>query len=207
MNTTQSPAPGLLPCPMCGSAATLTEMKVSFRVECTNDECQVMCYGLDEKYAAERWNQRRSPSAEQPGDELCPNCLTPWKCNGPHEPAAAKQAVDEWAIDECERIALAYAQCENPHVQTDRQQAVTKAFAKLRASLPAAAQGWQLVPKEPTVHMFDQAENAMIFAESQYERGDKQDAHDFPTYRIWQAVVAYRAMLAAAPSAERAAEK
>jgi len=28
------------------------------------------------------------PLTLQPGeDEMCPNCLTPWKCNGPHEPA------------------------------------------------------------------------------------------------------------------------
>lgn len=32
--------------------------------------------------------------AEQPAGEpeMCPNCLTPWKCNGPHEPAGGAGA-------------------------------------------------------------------------------------------------------------------
>lgn len=28
---------------------------------------------------------RAYPGGAQPG--MCPNCITPWKCNGPHEPS------------------------------------------------------------------------------------------------------------------------
>lgn len=62
--------------------------------------------------------------------------------------------------------------------------------------------GWVLVPREPSVGMWDSAETAMIESELAYNAGEpsaRSDAHGFPTMRIWQAVVAYRAMLAAAP--------
>ena len=29
-------------------------------------------------------------SAAEPEDDMCPNCCTPWKCNGPHIPAEAR---------------------------------------------------------------------------------------------------------------------
>jgi hypothetical protein len=61
---------------------------------------------------------------------------------------------------------------------------------------------WVLVPREPSAGMLDSAENAMIESEWAYNAGEpdaRSDAHGFPTMRIWQAVVAYRAMLAAAP--------
>ena len=59
-----------------------------------------------------------------------------------------------------------------------------------------------MVPREPSAGMLDSAENAMIESEWAYNAGEldaRSDAHGFPTMRIWQAVVAYRAMLAAAP--------
>jgi len=28
----------------------------------------------------------RAQTAEQPEHVMCPNCVTPWKCNGPHVP-------------------------------------------------------------------------------------------------------------------------
>jgi hypothetical protein len=62
------------------------------------------------------------------------------------------------------------------------------------------AREWVLVPREPSADMWDAAENAMIEAEALYNAGDqdaRSDAHGFPTMRIWQAVVGYRAMLAA----------
>lgn len=31
---------------------------------------------------------RDEASAVDEGDEMCPNCVTPWKCNGPHDPGA-----------------------------------------------------------------------------------------------------------------------
>jgi hypothetical protein len=34
-------------------------------------------------------------------DEMCPNCVTPWKCNGPHEPAETQHIKDPtrtWTI-------------------------------------------------------------------------------------------------------------
>jgi hypothetical protein len=61
---------------------------------------------------------------------------------------------------------------------------------------------WVLVPRVPSAGMLDSAENAMIESEWAYNAGEpdaRSDAHGFPTMRIWQAVVAYRAMLAAAP--------
>lgn len=47
-----------------------------------------------------------APAASGGEDEMCPNCVTPWKCNGPHEsPAAA-------SVSERARELLA-AECEN----------------------------------------------------------------------------------------------
>ena len=62
---------------------------------------------------------------------------------------------------------------------------------------------WVLVPRVPSAGMLDSAENAMIESEWAYNAGEpdaRSDAHGFPTMRIWQAVVAYRAMLSAAPT-------
>ena len=59
-----------------------------------------------------------------------------------------------------------------------------------------------MVPREPTAGMWDSAETAMIESELAYDVGKqdaRSDAPGFPTMRIWQAVVAYRALLAAAP--------
>jgi hypothetical protein len=60
-----------------------------------------------------------------------------------------------------------------------------------------------LARAEPTFDMWDQAENASMFAENAYAMKDRatlKDAHSFPTYRIWTGVVMYRAMLASQPA-------
>lgn len=41
-------------------------------------------------------NRPSTAAAREPVDDadlMCPNCVTPWKCNGPHEPTA----IDEEA--------------------------------------------------------------------------------------------------------------
>ena len=78
--------------------------------------------------------------------------------------------------------------------------AITAAIASLSAPQPEGE--WVLVPRNPTEAMLDSAESAMIESECAYNAGEhdaRSDAHGFPTMRIWQAVVGYRAMLAAAP--------
>lgn len=78
--------------------------------------------------------------------------------------------------------------------------ALDAAIASLSAPQPEGE--WVLVPREPSAGMWDSAENAMIEAECAYNEGNqdaRSDAHSFPTMRIWQAVVGYRAMVAAAP--------
>lgn len=48
-----------------------------------------------------------APAHDPSCDDMCPNCVTPWKCNGPHVPAdpsyptdpdggLARLAADEW---------------------------------------------------------------------------------------------------------------
>jgi hypothetical protein len=72
----------------------------------------------------------------------------------------------------------------------------------MNAETSSARGEWVLVPREPSAGMWDSAENAMIESEWAYNAGEpdaRSDAHGFPTMRIWQAVVGYRAMLAAAP--------
>lgn len=32
------------------------------------------------------------PAAASDGDDMCPNCVTPWKCNGPHHPRPCRGA-------------------------------------------------------------------------------------------------------------------
>ena len=34
-------------------------------------------------------------SAPHPDEYMCPNCVTPWKCNGPHIPESAPQEQHE----------------------------------------------------------------------------------------------------------------
>lgn len=78
--------------------------------------------------------------------------------------------------------------------------ALDAAIAALSAPQPEGE--WVLVPRNPTEAMLDSAESAMIESECAYNAGEhdaRSDAHGFPTMRIWQAVVGYRAMLAAAP--------
>lgn len=80
--------------------------------------------------------------------------------------------------------------------------------ALLNAATPSqpaseAREGWVLVPCEPTFEMWNAAEDAMICADIDYQHKDakiQKEAHSFPTMRIWQAVVGYRAMLAASPT-------
>jgi hypothetical protein len=57
--------------------------------------------------------------------------------------------------------------------------------------------------RDPTPHMWECAENASMMAECEYEACKSpddpihKDAHSFPTARIWQGVVMYRAMVEA----------
>ena len=68
-----------------------------------------------------------------------------------------------------------------------------------------ARDGWKLVPVEPTAAMWDQAENASLLAEMALTDGkEPAEAHDYPTQRVWNAVVCYRAMIAAAPAIDQA---
>lgn len=71
--------------------------------------------------------------------------------------------------------------------------------------------GYVIVPKEPTFQMWDQAENASVMSETdlqfaeakrndgkaldEYESDLLKEAFSFPTFRIWQLVVGYRAMI------------
>jgi hypothetical protein len=32
-------------------------------------------------------HRRPAPVAAPSGEDMCPNCVTPWKCNGPHVPS------------------------------------------------------------------------------------------------------------------------
>jgi len=79
-------------------------------------------------------------------------------------------------------------------------------FDRVRAALSAALKhGWKLVPVEPTFEMWDSAENESMTAEMALEANDeaaRKDAFNFPTFRIWNGVVMYRAMIEAAPSIE-----
>jgi hypothetical protein len=50
-------------------------------------------------------------------DDMCPNCVTPWKCNGPHElPEHVVQALEdpdlEEAYDDSEQDVLMHVFCE-----------------------------------------------------------------------------------------------
>lgn len=40
----------------------------------------------------------RFPSEYDPvdGSDMCPNCVTPWKCNGPHELSEPMTTLWEW---------------------------------------------------------------------------------------------------------------
>jgi hypothetical protein len=33
-------------------------------------------------------------------DDMCPNCVTPWKCNGPHLTLEVVQEVCDWVAEE-----------------------------------------------------------------------------------------------------------
>ena len=40
-------------------------------------------------------------------DDMCPNCVTPWKCNGPHEPP--EKIPVAWEVDRAAVIDLVMA--------------------------------------------------------------------------------------------------
>ena len=61
----------------------------SHKVGCDNNPC---CCGLDALLAE---TASAEPQSFDEADNMCPNCVTPWKCNGPHlseQTAAAKRA-------------------------------------------------------------------------------------------------------------------
>ena len=43
-------------------------------------------------------------------DDMCPNCVTPWKCNGPHEStggaSVSERARDDLHVAICQAVAL-----------------------------------------------------------------------------------------------------
>jgi len=43
--------------------------------------------------------ERHHTVPETVTDEMCPNCVTPWKCNGPHEPVTRPTGKDVCAHD------------------------------------------------------------------------------------------------------------
>lgn len=59
-----------------------------------DDDLRLHAY-IQQQRAREQWQARARPTGEQPvseplpPDQMCPNCVTPWKCNGPHEPAGS----------------------------------------------------------------------------------------------------------------------
>lgn len=40
-----------------------------------------------------RYLEAFPPAVEQDVEQMCPNCLTPWKCNGPHLPDELQEAA------------------------------------------------------------------------------------------------------------------
>jgi hypothetical protein len=44
---------------------------------------------------------------------MCPNCVTPWKCNGPHIPEYAKYATEEEI--ECPCCKDWFSLCDDPN--------------------------------------------------------------------------------------------
>jgi hypothetical protein len=48
---------------------------------------------------AEGWDRIFGKRTELDGTGMCPNCLTPWKCNGPHLPDQEMRL--EKMMDEC----------------------------------------------------------------------------------------------------------
>ena len=67
--------------------------------------------------------------------------------------------------------------------------------------------GWKLVPVKPTSEMWNEAENVSMMVEHTYNsnaltREQQDELAEYPTYRIWHMVTVYKAMVAAAPSAQ-----
>ena len=47
------------------------------------------------KFLAMLWNRGMLRVSLHDTDGMCPNCVTPWKCNGPHEPATNATTLSE----------------------------------------------------------------------------------------------------------------
>lgn len=63
------------------------------------------------KARAERAEAKLTPSPGQDFDEyMCPNCVTPWKCNGPHipEPSCASEPDVAGLVEKFEAAAQGY---------------------------------------------------------------------------------------------------
>lgn len=106
-------------------------------------------------------------------------------------------------MDWRERLARALWERHYPSSDPEPGEALCAFGADADAILSTIdAAGCAIAPVEPTKEMWNQAENASFFADAAYEAGDPEtlkDAHNFPTARIWNGVVMYRAMIAARP--------
>jgi hypothetical protein len=50
------------------------------------------------------WAARQRPAPIEPEDDyMCPNCVTPWKCNGPHIPDVQYHELP-WHDEQLERL-------------------------------------------------------------------------------------------------------
>lgn len=47
---------------------------------------------------------RYHPLAPDDADDMCPNCLTPWKCNGPHVPPLDEEPLADWERELLESV-------------------------------------------------------------------------------------------------------
>lgn len=69
-------------------------------------EAEAHAQGRAEALAAVRAaveGMNRSPYFAAEGDDMCPNCATPWKCNGPH--VAAKREPAGFEVDQAAVLA------------------------------------------------------------------------------------------------------
>lgn len=49
-------------------------------------------------------------------DDMCPNCVTPWKCNGPHVPSERETGVRGWDyVEGCPTLQATFPLFEDDH--------------------------------------------------------------------------------------------
>ena len=61
---------------------------------------------VDEINASDPMRNITVTSSADP-EYMCPNCLTPWKCNHPHHP----QSCDAWQDEGCGKFEIEYCDC------------------------------------------------------------------------------------------------